>query len=150
MPEINKKRLEVFCDGGARGNPGPGGAACVIRDPAGKKRFLCGKYLGWVTNNQAEYEAVKLSLSVIHDNFDDAEVDIYFFLDSNLVVNQLSGLFKVKNPDLRNILFEIRTLEVSFGRVYYKRIPREENREADKLVNKVMDEKRDFREKISD
>jgi ribonuclease HI len=149
MPETNTKRLEVFCDGGARGNPGLGGAACVIRDPAGKKRFLCGKYLGWTTNNKAEYEAVKLALQVIADSFE-GQVDIDFFLDSNLVASQLSGLFKVKNSALRDIVFEIRTLEVSFGKVYYRHVPRADNAQADKLVNKVIDGKKDFREITSE
>lgn len=144
----NSKSLKVFCDGGARGNPGPGAAACTITDSAGKKRFLCGKYLSWATNNQAEYEAVRLSLEVIRENYKN-RVDVDFFLDSNLVVNQLSGLFKVKNAALRSILFEIRILEGSLGKVYYRRIPREENEEADRLVNKAIDERKDFRETIT-
>ncbi|OGY24081.1 MAG: hypothetical protein A2172_00870 [Candidatus Woykebacteria bacterium RBG_13_40_15] len=144
----NNRSLKVFCDGGARGNPGPGAAACIITDPAGKKRFLCGKYLSWATNNQAEYGAVRLALKVIKENYK-KRVDVNFFLDSDLVVNQLSGLFKVKNAALRSILFEIRTMEVSLGKVYYKRVPREENEEADRLVNKVIDEKKDLRETAS-
>ena len=136
--------LAVFCDGGARGNPGPGAAGCVIMDVAENTRLLCGKYLGTVTNNQAEYAAVQLALQTIRDSYKNRE-KINFFLDSKLVVNQLSGLYKVKNPDLRKIVFKIRQLESAFKQVYYQHIGREKNVEADSLVNKAIDEKRDFK-----
>ena len=140
--------LLVFCDGGARGNPGPAAAACVIEDRAGKKRYLCGKYLGEATNNQAEYAAVCLALEAIKESYQDKKETI-FFLDSSLVVNQLAGLYKVKNSSLRDLIFKIRQLESYLGEVYYQYVSREENREADSLVNKVLNEGRDFHKILS-
>ncbi len=138
-----KEALRVYCDGGARGNPGPGGAGCVIKDAAGKRRLLCGKYLGLATNNQAEYAAVELALTQIKKHFGSVP-KIHFFLDSKLVANQLSGLYKVKNPNLREQVMRIRELESSFVEIYYQHISRSENAEADALVNKAIDEKSDF------
>jgi len=143
-----KDALLVFCDGGARGNPGPAAAACVITDRAGKKRYLCGKYLGEATNNQAEYAAVRLALGVIKENYQDKK-EITFFLDSKLVANQLAGLYKVKNPALRDLNFKIRQLESSQGGVYYQYVSREQNKEADMLVNKVLDKRSDFHETLA-
>jgi len=140
---MEKVILSSFCDGGSRGNPGPAAAACIIEDPAEKKRVLCGKYLGIATNNQAEYEAVKLALETITKNYH-TKVDVKFFLDSDLVVNQLNGFYKVKNPILREIILKIRKLESLLGEVYYQHINREANSKADDLVNRTINLKRDF------
>jgi len=138
-----RKALRVFCDGGARGNPGPGAAGYAIEVPAENVRYLCGKYLGVVTNNQAEYAAVKLALEKIRDKIQ-GKAPITFFLDSLLVVNQLNGFFRVKNPVLAESVLKIRSLEGSLGLVSYKHVVREKNKLADSLVNRVLDEKRDF------
>jgi len=143
-----KSEIFVFCDGGARGNPGPGAAACVIKDSAGKARFLCGKYLGKVTNNQAEYAAVELALATIRENYR-AVKKARFFLDSRLVVNQLNGLYKVKDPSLREVLFEVRQLESCLEEVYYQHIAREENTEADTLVNRVINQGYGFQHQLT-
>ena len=142
---LSSVELLVHCDGGARGNPGPGGAGCVIDETAGKKRLLCGKYLGRVTNNQAEYAAVELAFNKIRDNFTKVG-KIRFFLDSALVVNQLNGLFKAKNPDLINRLLKIRQLERPFGEIYYQHISRDQNSQADSLVNRAIDGRKSFQE----
>jgi len=140
---MQSRNLRVYCDGGARGNPGPGAAAAIIEDLAGKTRFLCGKYLSWTTNNQAEYTAVKVGLEAIKEHFDNG-IDVDFFLDSKLVASQLSGLYKVKDKNLTEIFFEIRKLEIWLGKVYYHHIRREENKQADSLVNQVIDSQRDI------
>jgi len=142
---LSSEELVVHCDGGARGNPGPGGAGCVIEEAAGKKRLLCGKYLGRVTNNQAEYAAVELAFNKIRDNFTKVR-KIRFFLDSALVVNQLNGLFKAKNPGLLNQLLKIRGLERPFGEIYYQHISRDHNTQADSLVNRAIDGRKSFQE----
>ena len=141
------KELFIFCDGGARGNPGPAAAACVFKDKAGNPRFLCGKYLGITTNNQAEYAAVKLALEVVKEQFHQTKC-IKFFLDSKLVANQLAGLYKVKDASLREIFFQIRELESRLEEVYYQHVSRGENEEADRLVNKAIDQRKDFQQKI--
>ena len=143
MGEPSKEALVVYCDGGARGNPGPGAAGCLVEDLAGKVRYLCGKYLGETTNNQAEYQAVKLALEVIRENYKSAR-DINVHLDSLLAAQQLNGIFKVKNPKLKELFMEVRALEVGLGKIYYLHINRERNFEADRLANKSMDERSTF------
>ena len=149
MPKTSSSHIVVHCDGGSRGNPGPAAAGCVIVNSAGNTRYLCGKYLGVATNNQAEYQAIKLALEVIQDNFEKG-TDAQFYLDSLLAVQQLRGLYKVKSPNLREILLEIRPLETILGSVYYNHVRREKNVEADAMVNKALDEKSNFliKEKI--
>jgi ribonuclease HI len=144
---MTNETLLAHCDGGARGNPGPAAAACVIDDRAEKKRFLCGKYLGKTTNNQAEYAAVKLALGVIKGNYQ-TKRDVKLFLDSTLVVNQLNGLYKVKDPTLRQIVFEIREIESHLGEIYYQHVKREENTEADDLVNRAINLRSDFQQTL--
>ena len=135
------KNLVIHTDGGARGNPGPAAAACVIKDLAGNVRVLRGKYLGKGTNNFAEYQGVILAyeelLKIPHLNFLDTTLD--FNLDSNLVVNQLNGLFKVKDKNIRELVVKIRNFEPEFSQVHYHYIPRDQNKLADQLVNKTLD-----------
>lgn len=139
-----KRDIIAYSDGGARGNPGPGGAGWVIESVAENKRFLGGKYLGHVTNNQAEYAAVELALTTVLENFE-GKSRAQFYLDSKLAVNQLNGLFKVKNPILREIIIRIHALEAKVGEVYYQHIRREKNWEADQQVNKAIDTKTEFK-----
>lgn len=144
---MSQEPLIVFCDGGSRGNPGPGSSGCVIKTSAGKTRFLCGKYLGHTTNNIAEYTAVKIALELITANYEKG-TPINFFLDSNLVVSQLNGLYQVKNEVLRSLFSQIRHLEKHFGKVTYQHVPREQNKEADKVVNRVLDSREDLLEEF--
>lgn len=135
-------KLKIFTDGGSRGNPGPAAAAFVAYDDAGNLREKRGKYLGIVTNNEAEYQAVIEALSYLSNLGDLSNLDkIDFFLDSNLVVNQLNGLFKIKEPRLRDLLVKIRALEGETGLpVTYSYVPREKNAEADLQVNQTLDQ----------
>ncbi len=134
--------LQIYCDGGARGNPGPAACAFVVyTDPAGagEVREKRGKYLGEVTNNVAEYSAVVEALMWLKEHQKDVE-KVEFFLDSKLVVNQLNGKFKIKEPRLRELLMAVRELEAKIGTfVTYSYIPRERNTQADELVNAILD-----------
>lgn len=131
--------LEIYCDGGARNNPGPAGVGVVI---AGEHKIS--KYIGTATNNQAEYMAVVAALEWLADNqhnLGEKPEKISVHLDSRLVVNQLNGRFKVKNANLREMLLKVRGLENQIDiPVTYHLVPREENREADRLVNRALDE----------
>jgi ribonuclease HI len=142
--------LIIHTDGGARGNPGPAAIGVVIekinsitRKPEIISEF--GKKIGETTNNVAEYTAVLEAIKWITDNqniFSDSPSVINFFLDSSLVVNQLNGLFKVKDEKMRDLLFKVRILEQGIKvKIFYKLIPREQNTKADYQVNKAMDEK---------
>lgn len=139
-------KLLVHTDGGARGNPGPAAAAFVVYDEAGNLRAKRGKYLGRATNNEAEYQAAIEALEwLIHDKDEilrqaQDDVTVSFFLDSNLVVNQLNGLFKVKEGRLRLLLLKIRELESQIPvAVTYSYVPREQNGLADAVVNETLD-----------
>ncbi len=133
--------IKIFTDGGSRGNPGPAAAAVIAKDNAGKVRLLRGKYLGKATNNFAEYQGVILALEELLKTIDiePRKTKLAFNLDSNLVVNQLNGTFKVKDAKIRDLVVEIRNLEPQFLDVSYVHIPREKNTEADRIVNETLD-----------
>lgn len=138
--------IDVFCDGGSRGNPGPAAVGFVIQKSLdGKILVKQGKTIGFSTNNVAEYRAVITALEWLKENLLPHSVrgeKINFFLDSQLVVNQLNGLFKIKNAALRKLFFEIRKLEQEIGGIVsYRFVPREQNFIADSLVNAALDKK---------
>lgn len=139
---MEKASLKIFTDGGARGNPGPAAIGFVVKDKSGKTLVRVGKYIGEATNNVAEYQAVIEALKWLKQKNQAINLTIYqidFFLDSKLVVNQLNGLFKIKNAKLRNLIIEVRVLEREVGcPVYYHYLSREKNKEADSLVNQVL------------
>lgn len=123
--------LKIFCDGGARGNPGPAAVGVIIQDEKGKVLTRFGKKIRHATNNQAEYQGVveafmRLKLLIANCQLSIDKVD--FFLDSKLVVNQLNGTCKLKNSKLRELLFEIKKLEQAISaQIFYHFIPREKN-----------------------
>ncbi len=131
--------LKIFCDGGARGNPGPAASAFVVYNEAGEIVGKKGKYLGETTNNVAEYRAVLEALTYLRENFPENRELVRFFLDSQLVVNQLSGLWKIKDNTLRELVFRVHELENGLA-INYSYVPREKNQAADALVNTTLDE----------
>ncbi len=133
--------LKVFTDGGARGNPGPAASGVAIEGLAGKERVLCGKYLGETTNNVAEYTAFLLAFDTILDikSVDPKTATIDFYADSLLCVRQLKGEFRVKNPNLAILVAKVKEKAELFQKVTYTHIPREENKLADREVNKALD-----------
>ncbi|MBI4067599.1 ribonuclease HI family protein [Candidatus Gottesmanbacteria bacterium] len=142
--------LNIYTDGGARGNPGPAAIGVVVMDENGKKIKEMGKKIGETTNNVAEYMALIEALMWVNNNpistnnpitQSTSKPKIIFYLDSTLVVNQLNGMFKVKNGNLRDLIVKIRQLEQSVGgNIIYTYIPREKNWHADKLVNQALDD----------
>lgn len=146
--------IKIYCDGGARGNPGKAACAFVVYGDAGNLRGKCGKYLGIATNNVAEYMAVVWALDWLKKNLGikielnkEERKRISFYLDSELLVNQLNGVYKVKKESLRELLFRTRGLEANLGSLFsgvtisYYLISREQNSLADKLVNEVLDQR---------
>lgn len=138
------KKLTIFTDGGARGNPGPAAIGVVIKDEKGKNLAQIYRKIGETTNNVAEYTAVVAALEWLRENLTITQLSdetmINFYLDSTLVVNQLNGLFKVKEGHLRDLLLKVRMLEQEINKeIRYFSVPREKNREADFLVNKALD-----------
>lgn len=134
--------LNVFTDGGARGNPGPAGIGVIIKDRQ-KTIFSYCAYIGQATNNEAEYRALEKAFDWLSQNrsllagFD----CLNCYLDSLLVVSQLSGRYKIKAINLMNFITKIKNIEKSLSiEVFYHYIPRNKNQEADALVNQALDE----------
>jgi ribonuclease HI len=129
-------KLTIYADGGSRGNPGPSSTGVVIRDSSGKIIASFGEYLGIKTNNFAEYSAVISGMKKAHSL---GATEIECKLDSKLVVEQLSGKWKVKHPDMRKLFILAHNEMVKFKKTTFSHIPRAENSVADAEVNKVLD-----------
>ncbi|MCI0352859.1 MAG: ribonuclease HI family protein [Acidobacteriales bacterium] len=123
-------------DGGARGNPGPAGYGVIIRDAAGKTLAELSEFLGHRTNNYAEYSALLAALEYAQRNNYPA---IKLVSDSELLVRQMNGQYKVKSPDLRPMYERARSLARQFQWFAIEHARREENRDADALANAAMD-----------
>ena len=136
-----KYKFLIHTDGGARGNPGPAAVGVIIEgESVGKKEF--GEYLGETTNNEAEYRAVIIALKKLKhlvggEKARGAEVEVH--VDSELLEKQINGEYKIKDENIKNLFVEIWNLKTDFGEVTFKHIPREENTEADKVVNQILD-----------
>lgn len=129
--------VHIFTDGGSRGNPGESASGYVILTPDGAVIESGGEYLGITTNNQAEYQAVKLALQKA---FNYAPKVIKFFIDSELVVRQMNGLYRIRNRDLWPIHNDISQLAKKFEEVSFTHVRRELNKLADAEVNRILDQ----------
>lgn len=142
-------KLIIYTDGGSRGNPGPAALGVVIyqklqgNNDSVELVKKYNEYLGKKTNNEAEYQAVIFALKKIKQLFGKnniEELELEFRSDSELVVKQLNGEYKLKDPKSKEFFLEIWNLRMDYKNVIFKHIPREENKEADKLVNEALDE----------
>ena len=131
-------RLTIFTDGVARGNPGDGGFGVIIKGRDGNLLEEIGGYLGVTTNNFAEYSGLVAALRASL-KYQAAHIEIYS--DSQLVVRQLNGLYRVKSESLLPLHKEARRLMSLMENVAVYYIPREKNKEADALANKAVDQK---------
>lgn len=126
----------MFTDGGSRGNPGPSAIGIVIKNTQNESIREIGKYIGEGTNNEAEYTALVEGLTMLNNmHFDEADC----YLDSELVVKQLNGSYKVKNSRILVFWKKIKELEKSFKAVNYSHVTRDKNKTADLLVNEALD-----------
>lgn len=128
--------VKLFTDGGSRGNPGPSASGYVIYDNDDNVLISGGEYLGITTNNQAEYQAVRHGLK---DCAKLNATNVHIYMDSLLVVNQMNGIFKIKNRELWPIHSDIKRLIQKFKKVTFTHIPRELNKSADAEVNRILD-----------
>ena len=127
----------VACDGAARGNPGPAGIGVEIRTSDGKELEKIARGIGVATNNVAEYSAAIEGLSRAGEL---GATDVVLRSDSRLLIEQLSGRFRVKNPTLQRLNQEARGLFGKFRTLRLEHVPRELNKEADRLANRAVDE----------
>jgi len=130
--------LFIHIDGASRGNPGEAGFGVHVRGPDGSDRARLYGYLGRATNNVAEYQAL---IHALHYALAQGAREVRIFSDSELVVRQMAGAYKVKHPALVPLHREAAALRARFPKVTIAHVPREENTEADRLANRAVDEK---------
>lgn len=129
--------LKIFTDGGSKGNPGPASIGIVFYGHE-KRIFHHHESIGVATNNEAEYQALIKALKIVKKNYASQTKQIEFYSDSRLMVNQVNGLFKVKQGKIKEYILKIRVLEQEIRTpISYHLVPREQNKEADLLVNTV-------------
>ncbi|OIO50805.1 ribonuclease H [Candidatus Kaiserbacteria bacterium CG_4_9_14_3_um_filter_50_16] len=132
----------IHADGGARGNPGLAGAGAIIRDEFGNAVASVSQFLGTHTNNFAEYEAVILGLEALTKLVQKKKlnvIEVVVNMDSELVVKQMLGVYKVKHPVLKEQQARLVQVASTFGAVSFTHVPRDENSDADALANAAMD-----------
>jgi ribonuclease HI len=131
------QKLILRTDGASRGNPGPAAAGVVIEDATGKLLAHGKKYLGYMSNNQAEYRALILGLQAVL-RYQPSSVQVY--MDSELLVEQMNGRYRVKHAELKPLYEEVRALCRALPRVCFIHVSRSQNRLADALANEALDE----------
>lgn len=140
----NPNKIIVYTDGGARGNPGPAGIGVVITDEKGGVLKEISKFLGVQTNNWAEYEAVILGLQELKKIFGKEkvrELAVEIRTDSELVAKQLQGAYQIKEETLFPQFIKVWNMRITdFPHLKFFHIPREKNKEADRLANRAMDD----------
>lgn len=142
------QRFIIEADGGSRGNPGIAGSGAIVIDAdTGEVLYEIAEFVGVATNNVAEYRAVIAALRVINEH--ESPVAVHVRMDSKLVIEQLSGNWKVKHPDMRALALEAQTL-LSRISASFEWIPREQNSRADALANEAMDSRESVIRKISE
>ena len=134
------EKVTVFTDGGARGNPGPAAIGVYILDAKGGVVREHGECIGDATNNIAEYQAIVRALEILRTIVSDTKgVDVTLKLDSQLVQRQMLGEYKVKDATLKTYFDTAKTLVTEYNRVDFIHVTRNENKEADRLVNEALD-----------
>lgn len=132
----------IYTDGGARGNPGPAAIGVVISDEKGRVLKEYGEYIGKTTNNDAEYQAIISALKKLKSLIGKTkakQATVKAFLDSELVVKQITGLYKVENENIQKLFLQLWNLRIDFKKVEFEAIRREQNKNADKMVNEALD-----------
>lgn len=132
---MKSERVLISADGASRGNPGQAAIGATIKDGQGKLLMRISRRIGNATNNQAEYQAVIAALKEAI-RLGAREVDI--ILDSELVVRQLNGRYRVKNPALKSLYRQVKQLQEQLEALTITHVPREQNREADRLANMAL------------
>jgi ribonuclease HI len=136
-PRALNAEAVLWTDGAARGNPGPAGIGAILKSPSGDVLYTASEFLGHTTNNVAEYKAVLIGLAgALAQGIEHIEVRA----DSELLIKQLRGEYRVKSPGLRPLFDEARRLIARFKSVTLTHIRRELNGEADRLANQGIDQ----------
>ncbi len=140
------KKIIIYTDGGSRGNPGPSAIGVVIHNEKGQIIKEYSQYIGKATNNEAEYQAVIFALKKIKQLFGKKkikELNIEIRSDSEFLIRQLQGKYKVLEPKIQSLFLQVWNLKIDFGKVSFFSISRQKNKRADLLVNQALDSKID-------
>lgn len=132
---MKAKRASIFTDGIAEPNPGAGGIAAIIKDEQGRLIASICQPIGYATNNQAEYRAI---IAALERTISLGISEVYLCTDSELVVRQINGDYRVKSVELKPLYLRVKQLQRQFSNFSIVHIPREENREADSLANQAL------------
>ena len=134
--------MNIYTDGGSRGNPGRAAIGVVLKDEGGHTVKTYGKAIGIRTNNEAEYEAIAFALAKVKALVGSARaktLSLACFMDSELLVRQLTGIYKLEEERLFPLFIKIWNARIDFAEISFHHIPREKNKEADRLVNEALD-----------
>jgi ribonuclease HI len=131
-----KKLVVINTDGGARGNPGPAGIGLVIKSETGELLYSHGAHIGDATNNVAEYSAL---IKALEESVNLGATNLRIQMDSELIVKQMQGIYKIKQPALQELATKVLALLKKFDSYSFIHVRREYNKEADALVNKALD-----------
>ena len=139
-------RLSVECDGGSRGNPGPAGTGSSVKDAAGVEVGCVWQFIKHATNNVAEYQGLINGLNLAveiaeQQGVEPESLSVDVRMDSKLVVEQMSGRWKIKHPDMKPLAQEVKRIEGKLAQVSYTWVPRAQNARADELANRAMDDR---------
>ena len=136
------RRIIIYTDGGSRGNPGPSAIGVVIAD---EKKIILKEYSQYLgenfTNNEAEYQALIFALKKTKALFGKEkiqEMEVEIRSDSELLIKQLSGLYKILEPKIQKLFITVWNLKIDFKSLTFTLVPREKNKEADRLVNEAL------------
>lgn len=142
----NQNKYIIHTDGGSRGNPGPAALGVVIKSEdsnlSANWRKEYGEFIGRATNNEAEYQALifalkKLKLLIGKERAGQSQVEVY--MDSELIEHQMNGKYKIMDHEIQKLFIEVWNLKLDFGKVVFKHVSREKNKEADRMVNAALD-----------
>ena len=133
---MKAKRVTIWVDGASRGNPGRAAMGVIIKDERGELMARISRRIGTTTNNQAEYRAI---IAALEKAIELGATHVVINSDSELVVKQLNGRYRVKNAHLKPLYQKIKQLQSSLEEFTITHIPREQNKEADRLANKALD-----------
>jgi len=142
LPNSKHMKIIIYTDGGARDNPGPAALGVVISNEKNQPLKRYSEFIGEATNNEAEYAAVIFALKKVKALFGKKKIkntEVEIRLDSELIAKQLAHQYKIQEENLGKLFLKIWNLLLDFGQVNFKYIPREENKEADRLVNEALD-----------
>ena len=137
-----KEKIITYTDGGSRGNPGKAALGVVICDEEERIIKSYGERLGIRTNNEAEYSAIVSALKKIkalYGKEKTKKIEVEMRMDSELAMRQLSGQYKIESEKIIPLFIEVWNLKLDFAKVTFSHVPRERNKEADKMVNEAMD-----------